>query len=351
MLKPGLPGVWLTLVVVILGCAPSAMARRSDAPDGAIIDTAQVRILVLHQFRRDAPISAAMEDIYRESLARALGPRLDYYSEYLDAYRFERSDDRKPLHTYLKQRYRDIPFAVVIATTTSMLSFIRSPDDRADVLFPSASVVFHGGVGLTGGPRSTGVVSQVDTTATLRIAMALHPDAKQVVVISGASGIDRTYGELARRQFEAFADRLSFIYWDGLTLSELEERARRLTAETIVYYVVVSQDRQGGRYLPVEVLERLSAASSRPVYSVHEQTVGHGAVGGRLFSSATVARETAALALRVVSGEAAESIPVRQIDPYVTAFDGRELRRWGIDERLLPASSEISFRPVGVRGR
>ena len=52
----------------------------------------------------------------------------------------------------------------------------------------------------------------------------------------------------------------------------------------------------------------------------------------------------ASVALRVLEGESPESIPVREIDPTITQFDWRQLRRWGISETRLPAGSLIRFR-------
>ena len=57
-----------------------------------------------------------------------------------------------------------------------------------------------------------------------------------------------------------------------------------------------------------------------------------------------MARATANVALRVLQGEAPESIPVRHVDANVTQFDWRQLQRWGISESRLPAGSIVRFR-------
>ena len=70
----------------------------------------------------------------------------------------------------------------------------------------------------------------------------------------------------------------------------------------------------------------------------------HGVVGGRLYSNEIVAERSAALALRILDGEKADSIPVAAVDPYLTQFDWRQLRRWGLDEAGLPAGAIVMFR-------
>jgi signal transduction histidine kinase len=55
-------------------------------------------------------------------------------------------------------------------------------------------------------------------------------------------------------------------------------------------------------------------------------------------------RETAAAAIRILSGEKAGDIKVPPIGPATPKFDWRELQRWGISESRLPPGSEIYFR-------
>jgi signal transduction histidine kinase len=327
------------LILVLLSCAPARAAQPTDEPPGV-----QKRVLVLHQLRRDSPLSIGMEEIYRSVLGDALGSQLDYYSEYLDVFRFSDSRSQSVLREYLRDRYADRHFDVIIATTTAALRLIRNDSHP---LFSDVPVVFHGGVGVTAGPHSTGIVSRVDTTGTLAIALGLQPALTHVTVISGNSEIDRSYAALARDQLKAFEDRVSITYLTGLPMDDLQ-RAVVSLRDGVIYYISVSEDGANQRLLPTDALERLSAMARVPVYSFHEAALGYGIVGGRLFSSNEVARRTASLALRVLRGEDPDRIPVTEIEPYVTQFDWRQLQRWGLDQARLPVASAVLFQPRGV---
>src|SRR5262249_4319181 len=61
-----------------------------------------------------------------------------------------------------------------------------------------------------------------------------------------------------------------------------------------------------------------------------------------------LSRHTAAIALRLLKGEAPESIKVPPLKPGPAVFDWRELRRWKIDENRLPPGSIIRFRSPTV---
>ena len=129
-----------------------------------------------------------------------------------------------------------------------------------------------------------------------------------------------------------------------MTLPELETRVRTLPTDSIIFYVSVSDDGAGHTVMPLDAIEPIARAANAPVFSWHEDGLGHGIVGGRLHSSVKDAQETARIALRVLSGEKPEAIPVVAFDSYAYQFDWRQLQRWSIDEARLPAGSVIRFR-------
>jgi len=73
--------------------------------------------------------------------------------------------------------------------------------------------------------------------------------------------------------------------------------------------------------------------------------MGYGIVGGDLVSFEQQGREAATLTLRVMAGESPASIPFIGQDSYVSAYDWRELERWGIREKALPPGSVVKFKP------
>jgi PAS domain S-box-containing protein len=107
---------------------------------------------------------------------------------------------------------------------------------------------------------------------------------------------------------------------------------------------VVSRDGAGENFHPLEYLDRLAEVASAPVYSWVDSTMGHGIVGGSLKSQKREAEAVAKLALRVLNGEPADSIPTLSSDLNVVQVDWRQLRRWGISESRVPAGASVLFR-------
>jgi C4-dicarboxylate-specific signal transduction histidine kinase len=61
-------------------------------------------------------------------------------------------------------------------------------------------------------------------------------------------------------------------------------------------------------------------------------------------------REAAALALRIMGGESPASIPFGGEQAYVNVYDWRELKRWGLNESVLPADAIILNKPFSLWG-
>jgi PAS domain S-box-containing protein len=74
----------------------------------------------------------------------------------------------------------------------------------------------------------------------------------------------------------------------------------------------------------------------------------HGIVGGSLKSQKNQVKAIAELALRVLKGERADTIPPVRRDLNVRQIDWRQLRRWGISEARIPPGTEVLFRQPTV---
>ncbi len=119
----------------------------------------------------------------------------------------------------------------------------------------------------------------------------------------------------------------------------------------MVYYLVVSRDGTGQNFHPLEYLDRVTAIANAPVYSWVDSAMDHGIVGGSLKSQTVETQAIGELALRVLRGERADSIPISSRDLNVRQVDWRQLQRWGISESRIPAGVTIRFREPTVWDR
>jgi signal transduction histidine kinase len=310
------------------------------------VDTAwaaqrQKEVLVLYSTRRDAQIVVVGDRELPRILEKSLPEGLDYYSEFLDQARFAQSEYREAFRDFLASKYRGRRFDLVIAMGELPLAFVVS---NRDDLFGDTPLVFFADRPVARPPNAAGMIAKLNLSGTLALATELQPGTRSVFVVVGESGGNETYRAVAQEQFRPFESRLAITYLSGLPTNELEARLASLPAQSIVYYLVVDRDGANQNFHPLEYLDRVTAAANAPVYSWVDSAMDRGIVGGSLKDQVAQTQAVGDLALRVLRGEAADTIPLLSGDLNVKQVDWRQLRRWGISEARVPAGTVIRFR-------
>jgi signal transduction histidine kinase len=326
---------WLLVMTALadLAVANAAWAQR------------QKQVLVLYSTRRDAEIVVVGDRELPKVLENGLPEGLDYYSEFIDRARMSGRDYSNAFRDFLALKYQNKRFDLVIAMGDGPLEFISNNQsffgDTPVVFFSSSRTPLRL-------ENSTGITAELNLTGTLALARAMQPDVRNVFVVNGAAEADKAYEGFARAQFKSFEPRLAFTYLSALPTLELEARLASLPPHSIVYYLVVERDGANENFHPLEYLERVSAVANAPVYCWVNSAMDHGIVGGSLKDQVAQTRALGEVALRVLHGEAPDTIPVSSRDLNVTQVDWRQLQRWGISEARVPAGTLIRFREPSV---
>jgi signal transduction histidine kinase len=189
---------------------------------------------------------------------------------------------------------------------------------------------------------------QMDLVDSLQAGLRLFPATRQVYVITGKAKFDQFWEREARRQLPEIGQGVELVFLSGLPMADLEQHVAALPEDSLVYYLHIFQDGTGKVYIPAEALNILATKSSVPVFSHVESYLGHGIVGGRVFSFEQAGRKAGELAARVLQGERPEEIGISAplVNTYV--FDWREMQRWSIRESSLPRGSEVRFKQPTV---
>ncbi|HKU62204.1 MAG TPA: ATP-binding protein [Gemmatimonadales bacterium] len=326
----------LILLVLLLFAAPAQAQVR--------------RVVLLYDERTDLPGLAVLDARLTRTLTSALPGQVEVYRETMDLSRF--SSPRYPLllKDYLRAKYEGKPIDVVITVLSPALDFMLA---HGAEVFPGASIVFCGIDRRDLGARqlpaeATGVLLKREFAPTLTLALRLHPGTRRVLLVSGSSAFDHRLLEAATAEFRTAPSRPPVEYLTGLPLPALLDTLAHLPAHTVVLYSTMFADSAGRPYVPHEVVAQIARAANAPVYGFVDQYLGRGIVGGHLYSLDAHGEAAGQLALRVLAGTAASAIPPIEPAASMDMFDWRELRRWRIDERRLPAGAIVRYRSVSV---
>jgi len=293
------------------------------------------RILLLYEGNGALPAYMEMESMLHQTLREQLGPSLEFYREQIDAERHPQ--DRAHTIAEIQSRYVKRNIDVVICIEGSAADILPGvptvyvgnlPDERSKFLG------HHGPL--------EAVWYDIDLKRTVSLAKKLQPEARNVLVISGAGALDRFYLEEFRTQLKDTEPGLKFEYVGNDSVEQLLDRVAHLPRDTIVLPISYSRDPAGNNYIPRDVTARLAQVSAAPVYAIFDTYIGAGTVGGYVTNFRKVGAAAANEALKLLDGSRRDHVvPPDRISEHV--FDSRQLKKWGFSEKNLPPGSIVEY--------
>lgn len=331
-LRASLQVLCVGLVIWITGALPAYSATR--------------RVVLLYDERPELPGLALLHDEFVRTIATNSEDTIEVYNEAMDLSRFGSPGYEALFRDFLRSKYADKKIDVAVAILRPALEFLLS---HHSTIFPGAKIVVCCFDSAELGSRSLppdvrGVLVKREFAPTVDLALNLHPDTEQVVVVAGSSDFDKGLLEQAKTEFRPYEERLAFRYLTTLALHEILAEVAKLPPRTIVLFITLFQDGTGHAFIPHDVVGRISTAASAPTYGFVDQYVGRGIVGGSLYSFSEHGTEAAKLALEAMAGIQPSKQSVAEVQTAKLLFDWQQLQRWGISENRLPPGSEIYFR-------
>jgi PAS domain S-box-containing protein len=304
------------------------------------------RVLVLYSDDRLLPANIIVDEAIRAAFAVGTKNRVEFYSEFLDVARFPGEEQQQRQRDFYRDKYRERPPDLVIAVSGGALVFLAK--HRAE-LFAGVPIVYCSFAGdphpdLLSDARITEVAVPYCVAPTLEMMLHLHPDTRQVAVVSGSGPRDRQLADAFRQEMTTLRDRVAFTWLTNLSMEELRGELSRLADHTVVLYLTMFQDAAGKTFTPRQALDAFAPASCAPIYSCYDTYVGHGIVGGSVVTFEEIGRKAAQLGIRILAGEDGQAAARSMSHQAVPVFDWRELRRWNISAQRLPPGSIVRFK-------
>jgi signal transduction histidine kinase/ABC-type uncharacterized transport system substrate-binding protein len=300
------------------------------------------RVLLLYGEPRLTPAIVAVDARLRATLESGSPIPISFYTEYLDLNLFDGAAPQPELRELLRRKYATRHLDLIVAAGSRSLRIALH--NRED-LFSGAPIVFVGvdptaASDLQLDSGVTGTWLHMAWRETLDLARKLQPDITRAVVIVGSSPSDRVWLEQAKVQLAPAAG-IQARYLTDRSFDDILKEVATLPRQTVVLLGPFLRDTTGRDFTTVDAARRIAAAASVPVYGLTETTVGTGVVGGQVVNFDAHGQAAAALALRVLAGERP---PPTGSDTTIVTFDARQLDRWGLHARRLPARSVVLFR-------
>ncbi len=308
------------------------------------------RVLILFPYESNFPGFFYLDTALRSALTAKSSFQLDFYAESMDLLRFpDKRYFEELVHLY-RDKYTGRSIDLIIAPLGRAREFLAGYQGE---LFPGIPVLYididtrliDGKELRPAGPTVTG---RLDIAGTLNLALELHPDARDVYVVGGASQDDRALEGLVAKVSGDWSDRVTFHSLCGLPMPELLQRVAAIRERSLIFFLTFYQDGAGKAFLPARALSMVAEMASVPVYGMAESFIGSGIVGGRIYSFSSLGEKAAQAALRLLSGESPDQVEPLEEKADLTIFDWHQLKRWSISEASLPPGSIIRNRDLSI---
>jgi PAS domain S-box-containing protein len=308
------------------------------------------RVLLVHSFGSSAPPFTTHSTAFESTLKRELGTAVDLDEVSLDMARYAQPDMEEAFAEFLGKR--------MLAWQPDLVVPIGSPAGRfvakfRDKLFPQTPVIYTGMDRRTlpadvFANNATFVGENFDLRGLVEDMLQLVPETNNVVVILGATPLERYWTEEFRQAFAPFMGRVKFTWVNDLSFDQMLDLVSKLPPHSFVLLGLLMRDASGVTYNEDFALARLHAVSRAPINGMFQHEVGLGIVGGRLYQGELQGVESARVAARILRGEQASSFSPMFIGTRPPTYDWRELTRWRISESRLPPGSVVLFRQPTV---
>ena len=326
-------GLYLAVLWLLLAQAALAAAPRN--------------VLVLYSNNRLVPGNVAVDRGLRAAIKTSPERPIQLFSEFLDRPEFSGPAYEATISTYLREKYAARPPDAIVSVSDEALDFLLRNRQQ---LFAGVPIVHTVAAKATlrlhpeMGSDVVGVPLEYDFSGTIVQALRWHPAARRLVVVTGTSERDREREARFRREVPPIAGNVTVEYLAGLPTASLLERLAELGPDSVVFTPGYFRDGDGGLFNPRDAVALMAAVSGAPVYGPFDPFIGTGVVGGRMPSFEAIGQQAGTIINEIFAGAAPASLKLPDLTPTRLQVDWRQVKRWGIDERDIPADTLVHYK-------
>jgi PAS domain S-box-containing protein len=304
------------------------------------------RVLVINSFGSAAPPFTIHSTSFESELVAKMGENITLDEVSLDMARFDEREMQEAMVDYLAKRQAKWRPDLVVPIGSPALAFVASHYDR---LFLGTSIL-----GVAANQRflphgewernAVYVGHELNVSGFIDDMLQVAPGTKNIEIVVGATPLEHLWQEAFKKAAEPLAGRIKFTYYNDISFNHMLERVSTLPPNSYIFFLLLLRDVDGVTLKSDDALRRLHQVANAPMNTIFDHQLGMGIVGGRLLDGERLGKEAAAVAIRILRGESPSSIPPILLERLPPRYDWRELQRWKISEKLLPAGSTVLYR-------
>lgn len=276
-------------------------------------------------------------------------PNTDISIEYMDTKRVYNQQYFEELYRIYKYKYANEKIDLIISSDNSAFDFLLKYRDE---LFPNTPVVFCGVNNfnenrLIGHDLFSGIAENADINANIDIALRLHPDTKNIVVITDNTSTSAALKNNLALAVLSMKNKINLDYIEDVDIEVVQEKIRALPSNSIILLMnPILKDSLGQLISETEAANIIASTRKIPIYSFWGYYMNNGIVGGMLTSGSNQGKQAAEMGVKILKGTRISYIPIiNNNSSNELIFDYKQLKYHEINDNLLPKGSIIINAP------
>ncbi|MEY8265315.1 diguanylate cyclase [Lachnospiraceae bacterium 64-25] len=281
-----------------------------------------------------------------EGMSAKMGKNIVLDYEFMDTKRVDDAVSRQQFYESISYRLsKSEPYDVIILGDDAAFLFAM---EYREVLFDGIPLVYQGvndkdiTAEFLEDPTITGIAEELSVKENIVFGLTLYPSARKVIAILDNS----ITGQAERKSFYNCAElypELEFeeINASSLTTNELRREIRKLGEDTLLLYIVMTEDASGRRYSDEEASQIIVNHARIPTLCMLEDRVGNGFLGGNVVSMYRSGEIAAGIATDIIYGYQNNEIGTIIDSPNVYCIDELAMKRFELPLTLIPEGAVV----------
>ncbi|HOH38064.1 MAG TPA: ABC transporter substrate binding protein, partial [Spirochaetota bacterium] len=270
----------------------------------------------------------------------------DVYYEYLDSKRNSSPEYMEYLKQIFVLKYSRNDFDMIILSDDNAFNFILQ---FRNSVFKNVPIVFCGINNydpsmIKGCSDITGIAEYYDPAKTQQAALFLFPEKDLYISICDNTESGIINKQLFVESAKSLPKNIRIEFWERLSSSELEEKIKNAPSNSVLFYTDFNRDGDG-KVISTREASQFLTKSKVPVFGRQEWLLGKGLFGGMIVSGYYQGRTAAQMAISILNGKDADSIPVVAESANRYMFDYMMMKKYNIKISDLPQDSIVINEP------
>lgn len=267
--------------------------------------------------------------------------------EYMDKQRNNSPHFLSQYKEYLEQKYVNTKIDLIITIDTYALFFFNKEGIDLFKNAPLISITANEiNIDDYKARNTLFLTSSYDLKGTIDQAIHMFPDTKTILVINGSSYQEAVTEKEIKSELSKNYSKMDIQFLTGLSLDQIQNRVSSAHKNTIILFLTYYEDIYGNEYIPQKIASHLSNKANVPLFTLYESMACTESIGGSMVSFQDEGLRAGKYALEVLKGNYNIDGGIALPPQYVPIYNYQALKRFGIDESLLPYGTKLMFKDL-----